>query len=37
VLEKKDGEPVGKSVLGLEIPNVFIDDVLDGFDPDVEV
>ena len=37
-VEKKDDEPVegGRSVLGLEIKPTFIDEVLDGFDPDVE-
>ena len=37
-VEKKNDEPVegGRSVLGLEIKPTFIDEVLDGFDPDVE-
>ena len=37
-VEKKDDEPTadGRSVLGLQIVNAYVDDVLDGFDPDVE-
>ena len=39
VIEKKNGEPVdgGRSALGIEIKNAYIDDILDAFDPDVEV
>ena len=38
VIEKKNDEPTadGRRALGLEIYGIYIDEVLDGFDPDVE-